>query len=190
MNTLKAELKLLAVPTAVRCAREFTTQMLERWRLADLVDTACLVVSELVTNAVQATGTLELEPDDATLTSLPLVELHLSIRSDVLLIEVGDTSTTPPGLQQQYEAAENGRGLFLVAMLSKEWSFYLSPGGGKVVWAAVELRRSGEWMFATDGGGPLPRRTPGTALSVVAGHTEAMADVAQLERVLWGLQRL
>jgi hypothetical protein len=132
-------MRFAAVVTAIGCARKFTAQMLQRWRLLDLIETACLVVSELMTNAVKTTGTLELAPDDATLAGLPMVELQLSVRGGVLLIEVADTSVQPPELQQQYEAAESGRGLFIVAMLSKEWSFYLPAHGGKVVWAAVEL---------------------------------------------------
>lgn len=143
-----AMMRFAAVVTAIGCARKITAQMLQCWRLLDLIDTACLVVSELMTNAVKTTGTLEPTPDDATLAGLPMVELRLSIRDGVLLIEVADTSIQPPELQQQYEAAQSGRGLFIVAMLSKEWSFYLPAHGGKVVWAAVESLRDGEQGFA------------------------------------------
>jgi anti-sigma regulatory factor (Ser/Thr protein kinase) len=50
-------LRLAAVATAVRCTREFTSQTLRLWNVPPaLTDDACLIVSELVTNAVLATG--------------------------------------------------------------------------------------------------------------------------------------
>ena len=35
--------------------------------------------------------------------------------------------------------AENGRGLMLVDALSKEWSYFFPPGGGKVVYCFLEI---------------------------------------------------
>lgn len=34
--------------------------------------------------------------------------------------------------------AESGRGLMLVSALSKEWSYFCLPGGGKVVYCYLE----------------------------------------------------
>ncbi len=48
----RAVLDLGAVPTAPSCARAWTRQVLWEWRLADLSDTAELIVSELTTNAM------------------------------------------------------------------------------------------------------------------------------------------
>jgi anti-sigma regulatory factor (Ser/Thr protein kinase) len=49
-------LTLAATLTAVSRARQFALFTLKRWGLAALAEDAQLVVSELVTNAVQASG--------------------------------------------------------------------------------------------------------------------------------------
>ena len=38
------------------------------------------------------------------------------------------------------EDAENGRGLVIVDALSKQWSYFFLPGGGKVVYCFLEIR--------------------------------------------------
>ena len=38
------------------------------------------------------------------------------------------------------EDYENGRGLILVDALSREWSYFYPPGGGKVVYCFLEIR--------------------------------------------------
>ena len=35
--------------------------------------------------------------------------------------------------------AESGRGLFIVDALSKHWSYFFPPGGGKVVYCLIEV---------------------------------------------------
>ena len=102
------------------------------------VDDACLITSELVTNAVRATGTLEANPSPETLVSLPEVELKLAVARHRLLIGVVDASSEPPLVQQRCESSVGGRGLILVADLAERWSYY-PVGGGKVVWAELEL---------------------------------------------------
>ncbi len=198
MSTLTNSIRLVAVATAVGCARQFTADMLRLWGVpSSLADDACLITSELVTNAVCATGTLDPEPDLVTLAALPLVGLKLTLAQGRLLIEVVDASETPPQVQQQYEAAESGRGLFLVTMLAERWSYFPVETGGKVVWAELAVGSNSEGDDATaDVTGedtkraePLPNGQPGSS-EHVAVHTEAFADVAMLERVLWGLQRL
>ena len=198
MGTLTNSIRLVAVATAVGCARQFTADMLRLWGVpAQLADDACLITSELVTNAVHATGTLDREPDLMTLAGVPLVGLKLTLTQGRLLIEVADAGETPPQVQQQYEAAESGRGLFLVTMLAARWSYFPMETGGKVVWAELAVGNDAGQDDATAGvtGGrtaqvaPLPEREPGLS-GHVAVHTEAFADVAMLERVLWGLQRL
>lgn len=197
-GALTNSIRLVAVATAVSCARQFTADMLRLWGVPSaLADDACLVASELVTNAVHATGTLDPEPDLVTLARLPLVGLKLTLAQGRLLIEVADASEVPPQAQQQYETAESGRGLFLVTMLAARWSSFPMETGGKVVWAELALVSNGERddvrAGVADGRakqtGPLPEREPGLS-GHVAVDTEAFADVAMLERVLWGLQRL
>jgi hypothetical protein len=50
---LRSFLELDAFPGAVPCARLYARQMLWEWRLTGLSDIAELLISELVTNAVQ-----------------------------------------------------------------------------------------------------------------------------------------
>src|SRR5215467_10861921 len=73
-------LMLRAQPHKVRAARVFTAASLSRWDMAALTDTAVLVVSELVTNAVQNTAS------DGT------VKVWLWTDGQSLLIEVRDSA--------------------------------------------------------------------------------------------------
>ena len=56
-----------------------------------------------------------------------------------LLIEVYDTDNNPPIRSSPDDYAENGRGLMLIDALSKEWSYFFPPGGGKVVYCFLEI---------------------------------------------------
>ena len=134
---LQSHLEPGALPTAVPCARLHARQMLWEWGLDGLSETAELLVSELVTNAVKVTAGQDLP--------LP-VRLRLSSDKDRLLIEVWDADPRPPvlpGLEDDgtpAPAEEGGRGLFLVATLSQRWNWYAPrEWGGKVVWSELEL---------------------------------------------------
>lgn len=134
---LQSHLELGALPTAVPCARLHARQMLWEWGLDGLSETAELLVSELVTNAVKATAGQDLP--------LP-VRLRLSSDKDRLLIEVWDADPRPPVLPGLADdgtpapADEGGRGLFLVATLSHRWNWYAPrEWGGKVVWSELQL---------------------------------------------------
>lgn len=52
---LRSFLELGALPSAVPCARLHTRQLLWEWGLTSLIDSAELIVSEIMTNAVQVT---------------------------------------------------------------------------------------------------------------------------------------
>jgi anti-sigma regulatory factor (Ser/Thr protein kinase) len=141
-DTLTGSIRLVATAAAVACAREFVTEKLRRWNVpGSVVDDACLITSELVTNAVRVTGSLEAEPSLEALVSLPFVGLTITVAGGRLLIEVADDSDVPPQIHQQYATAESGRGLFLVTMLAEQWSYCLVAAGGKVVWAELVLPR-------------------------------------------------
>ncbi|MFP8962494.1 ATP-binding protein [Streptomyces nanhaiensis] len=77
---------------AVRTAREFTRNVLLRWRLAGSFDTVALVVSELVTNALRhgVPGAVPGETLD------PPVRLHLMHWSGRLVCAVRDPSGKAP----------------------------------------------------------------------------------------------
>src|SRR6266496_2203573 len=130
-------LELGALPTAAPCARLHTTLVLWEWHLGALVRTAALVVSELVSNAVQASADLtgsrfagEWAP------GTPPVRLWLSADEHRLVIQVWDGSDRPPVPQPVAPEADSGRGLLLVGSLSAEWGCYTpEKSSGKVVWA-------------------------------------------------------
>jgi anti-sigma regulatory factor (Ser/Thr protein kinase) len=124
-------LELGALPTATPCARLHAKVVLIEWGLKALSETVELLVSELVTNAVNAT-TLVLGP------VRPPVRLRLSTDRRRVLIEVWDPSERPPVPAEAGPTAEGGRGLLLIGVLSAKWDWYLTPRwGGKVVWCEV-----------------------------------------------------
>ncbi|MFD0256972.1 SpoIIE family protein phosphatase [Kitasatospora indigofera] len=98
---------------------------LRRWGVADLVDTAELLASELVTNAIRHTDR------DAMFTA------RLYRESDTdrarLRVEVEDESDLWPTRRTPGEQASSGRGLMLVEALSDAWG--VEPRGtGKRMW--------------------------------------------------------
>jgi anti-sigma regulatory factor (Ser/Thr protein kinase) len=134
-SPLWSYLELAALPTAVSCARLHAKQILWEWGFTDLSEDGELIVSELVTNALQVTVEGKL--------STPL-RLWLSSNRARVLIEVWDADRTPPRLKVLDAngvppvSEVGGRGLFLVATFSERWGWYPERAlGGKVVWAEV-----------------------------------------------------
>ena len=132
-------LELGALPTAAPCARLHATLVLWEWHLGALVRTAALVVSELVSNAVQASAGLTGSRFAGQWTpGIPPVRLWLSADEHRLVIQVWDGSDRPPVPQAVAPEADSGRGLLLVGSLSAEWGCYTpEKSSGKVVWAVV-----------------------------------------------------
>ena len=90
----------------------------------DRTDAAVLVLSELAGNAVQH--------------GLPPVQYTTAIDRDDVLVTVEDGASLLP-LQRAAAAGaadESGRGLFLVASLSRSWGWTVTAGG-KQVWARI-----------------------------------------------------
>jgi anti-sigma regulatory factor (Ser/Thr protein kinase) len=133
---LQSSLQLGPLPTAIPCARLHAKHILWEWGLRAVTDTAELLVSELVTNAVKAARGTERKPP---------VSLRLSADGLRIVIEVWDGNTRPPelcGLGDDFPALEDegGRGLFLVATLSKRWSWRATQRPqGKIVWCELEV---------------------------------------------------
>lgn len=140
---LSSELPMVALPTAARCARLFVSERLRRWHLAELDETAGLVASELVTNAVAATGSLEMPATYAELHDLDLaiVVMRLLPMPGSLFVEVWDRDPSPPVPGDPGLLDESGRGLTLMGALTKTWGAYLADAavGGKVVWAEIPI---------------------------------------------------
>jgi anti-sigma regulatory factor (Ser/Thr protein kinase) len=124
------------LPGAVPCARLHARLVLTEWGLSRLSEQAELVVSELVTNAVAASRSLEWV--------FPVRLWLLSDRARVL-IAVWDANPRLPVRTCADELAESGRGLQLVAALTTHWDAYATPQpGGKIVRAVCETGQSAE----------------------------------------------
>ena len=130
----RSSLLLGALPSAVPCARLHVRQVLWEWGLSEVAEVAELLLSELLTNAMQAAR--------AAANDLP-VNIRLSANRDRLLIEVWDGNVQPPvprvlGYDFPALDAESGRGLFLVETLSERWGWYPTRNpGGKVTWCEL-----------------------------------------------------
>ncbi|MFB7458232.1 ATP-binding protein [Streptomyces sp. NPDC056188] len=125
---------------AVREARRFTRTTLDRWELDDRFEDVCLVVSELVTNALRH-GLPEPAPEPACDHDSP-VRLHLLRWTGRLVCAVRDPSRESPVARETDDfSAESGRGLFLVDSFSDGWGWHPLTGtlDGKVVWALFRL---------------------------------------------------
>ena len=118
--------------------------MLERYwpsgGLASASEAAELVVSELVTNAVQISAGAQDQPDDGG-TGVPVVIVRLTADRDRVLIEVWDSFASGPLTGHGRLDDESGRGLLLVEAVCDRWSWSPVRGWpGKVVWAELRHR--------------------------------------------------
>ena len=127
---LSSILELAPLPTAVPCARLHAGHVLHEWGLRDLADDAALLVSELITNAVDASIVL---PDR------PPIALHLRATETSLMIEAWDHSPLDLESREADPDAECGRGLTVVAALSDRWGWKRTGYRRKVVWAELAL---------------------------------------------------
>ncbi|MEU4032603.1 ATP-binding protein [Streptomyces collinus] len=110
-------------PISVRQARRLVTGQLAHWGLGHLADTAELLVSETVTNALRHTrGPLR---------------LNLRLCGSRLLCEVEDTETDGPVRGAVDPDAEGGRGTELLDLLADAWGS-VRTATGKTIW--FELR--------------------------------------------------
>jgi anti-sigma regulatory factor (Ser/Thr protein kinase) len=109
--------------------------VLWEWAVPVDVDTAELLISELVTNGMKAALAIGFNQP---------VSLTLSAGSEVLVIEVWDGNPHHPVLRELDGdvpplGRESGRGLFLVHTLSEKWGWYpTSSPAGKVTWCALK----------------------------------------------------
>ncbi|MEU5631713.1 ATP-binding protein [Streptomyces rishiriensis] len=116
LNRRLGRADLRAVPEARRALRE----LLEGWGKPGRSETAELLTSELVTNALVHTD------DDAVLTA--------TVSSSGLRVEVRDCVARRPRPSAPIpDEGTHGRGLVLVESLADTWGVR-AQGGGKVVW--------------------------------------------------------
>lgn len=115
-------------PRGAELARHTTKEALASWRLEDLADTAVLLVSELVTNAVV----------HARACRSPIA-LILESQRGWLRIEVHDADPRWGQQCRPGELPESGFGLLLVDALASKWGMDETETG-KAVWAELETR--------------------------------------------------
>jgi hypothetical protein len=109
--------------------------MLREWQVENKADSAALLVSELVTNAVQASAGRRGEDHGR----LPMIGLAIRLTAASLVLEVWDACPLQPVLRQEADiAADHGRGLLLVDALADSWG-HRAADGGKVVWCEVAI---------------------------------------------------
>jgi signal transduction histidine kinase len=123
---IEGALVLPSQPASVAVARRFVGTQCERWHLS--ADSAQLVVSELVTNAVRYAG------GEVTVTLRRDGEHHV-------VVAVRDDSPYQPHLMHVGDSATSGRGLAIVDAVALRWDVCLhGPAGqtGKTVWAEVD----------------------------------------------------
>jgi anti-sigma regulatory factor (Ser/Thr protein kinase) len=147
---LRSHLELGALAGAVPSARLHARHILSEWGQRDQAETVELLVSELITNAVQASAGLT--PGVAP------VRLWLCSDRKHVLIQVwdGNSRLPVPRDPDPDPDSEGGRGLLLVDVLSAEWGAYRPtapgppdarpdarrgtrprPNPGKIIWALV-----------------------------------------------------
>ncbi|HEV2375958.1 MAG TPA: ATP-binding protein [Streptosporangiaceae bacterium] len=134
-------LTLGPLPSAVPCARAHAVLVVHGWGLGHLADSVAVVVSELTTNAVQATTGAGLDGHTWQGThhyGRPPVRLALSTDGESVLVEVWDANEGEPAPQQPGPDDMSGRGLVIVGALAEETGTSRLEGTtGKVVWALV-----------------------------------------------------
>jgi len=117
------KIRLAPDPSSSRAARGLIDDVRGRLSRAMRGD-AALVVSELTTNAARHVAAS--------------FELAVAVAPGQLLVAVTDPSRAEPILRPPRSTAIGGRGLPLVAALSRSWGVQLVHQGGKVVWAALD----------------------------------------------------
>ena len=115
-------LELESDPEMVAVARQFVRDRLASWEAADRVDSAVLVASELVTNAVLHARTA--------------VTLRVEKSGPKVRIEVFDENPRLPVAGPSPPDATSGRGLALISAVAGAWGME-NRGDGKVVWAEI-----------------------------------------------------
>ena len=156
MSCSRRHLILTFPPDAamVAKARANLDAVMVLWGADELIDSATLLMSELVTNALQHTQTADI--------TVQVAWTHPCLRVEV---QDGDSASPSPTAGTADTSAVSGRGLFLEDTLSERWGTAATPTG-KQVW--FELRASARTPQTGDlanmSSFSLSSRSPGKAL--------------------------
>jgi hypothetical protein len=116
---LTAQRRFRGDAASAAAGRRFAGDILTAWHQHRLVEDACLLLDEVITNAVQHT----------------VGDIGVRIQlADRLRIEVHDSSERLPDIRATDADSEVGRGLHIVEHLSHAWGSDPLPGAGKTVW--------------------------------------------------------
>jgi hypothetical protein len=115
---------------SVRVARDFTIAVLQRWGVTERSDDITIVVSELVTNALQH-GL----PASGPAHPAGRVRFGLLQPGPCVVCAVADPSRAAPVMKAAGVLAETGRGLHVVDALADAWGCITPGDAGKTVWA-------------------------------------------------------
>lgn len=185
----RSRLALADTPNAVALARLHTADVLLGWGVScDVVETAKLLVSELATNAVRHSegGEAPVLPFSSQ-SGVQTFELLLEVVSGAVRLSVWDRDMRPPVLKEVGVDAMGGRGIFIVAVMSRAWGYYPARGmPGKVVWAEIALASTGP-----DEGRDASVSSPGRpATDDLRASGDARADPNLIGGVLVGIKEL
>ncbi|MFK4226423.1 SpoIIE family protein phosphatase, partial [Streptomyces sp. NPDC019890] len=115
---------LTAAPSSVPEGRAFISKVLTTWECAETIDDAGLLLSEVLTNAIQhAQGP---------------IGLHLRRTVSELAVEISDNSPHLPQPRLAADDEESGRGLILVDTLADSWGVRPTDEG-KTTWFTLKL---------------------------------------------------
>lgn len=120
-------------PRCVGLARGELRKALDGWELAGIQDSALLVLSELLTNAVR----------HAHASPGREIETRYLRTNGGVRIEVHDAAGDLPRLMAVDLDSPSGRGLALVAALADRWDVSARVGPGKSVWVELHAEAQG-----------------------------------------------
>ncbi len=133
--TRQSSLELAVSPAAVRTARHWAASVLagsDPGSGNELVDEVVLLVSELVTNAIEAASTMRQS-------AKPRVWLAIAGSCEAVRIEVHDSAQVAvPATCHRDDYEESGRGLEVISALATTWGWQPEPCG-KVVWCELAV---------------------------------------------------
>jgi len=122
-----ARLALAPDLDSVAVARQFVGACLRTWKLDDAVDNVSLGVTELVANVVRHA------PDTEA------VGVHLAVADRITIAVLdGNPDHPTPAVLVDPLSPGGGRGLRIVAAVSREWGTH-DTDGGKAVWFSLDL---------------------------------------------------
>ena len=129
MSQYRSSFDLPPAPEAPAAARRLAGLLLRPWRVvdADAQDAALLVVSELVTNALQHAPVAD------------SIHVSFELSGEELVVAVADPSPLVPRQRVASADEEDGRGLSIIEAVAARWGVEPGPAHGKRVYAVLPL---------------------------------------------------